>query len=111
MLKCDKFRQQKNNYLIFPIATTIYSKKRNNVLLAQSLVLNSLGKLSLNNYMPTDNDELVFFYDALLLKQLWELILSKNDFQNQEVKERLKQVIQNAKDDDNPIMFKLKFKE
>ena len=61
--------------------------------------------------MPTDNDELVFFYDALLLKQLWELILSKNDFQNQEVKERLKQVIQNAKDDDNPIMFKLKFKE
>lgn len=89
----------------------IYSKKRNNVLLAQSLVLNSLGKLSLNNYMPTDNDELVFFYDALLLKQLWELILSKNDFQNQEVKERLKQIIQNAKDDDNPIMFKLKFKE
>lgn len=89
----------------------MFSKSNKNVVLSQSLVLNSLGRLSLNNYMPTDDDELVFFYDVLLLKQVWELILSKNDFQNPEIKEKLKQVIQNAKDDDNPIMFKIKFKE
>ena len=33
-------------------------------------------------YLPTDNDELVFFYDVLFLKEVWKLIISKNDFQN-----------------------------
>lgn len=89
----------------------IYSKKEGNVLLAQSLVLNNLGKLALINYVPTDDDELVFFYDVLFLKQVWDLMLSKREFQDFAIKERLSQIIQNAKDDDNPIMFKIKFKE
>ena len=88
----------------------MYSKADESVLVAQSLGLGAFGKLSLYNYLPTDNDELVFFYDVLFLKEVWKLIISKNDFQNPKIKEQLEQVIQNAKDDDNPIMFKIRFK-
>lgn len=88
----------------------MYSKADESVLVAQSLDLGAFGKLSLYNYLPTDNDELVFFYDVLFLKEVWKLIISKNDFQNPKIKEQLEQVIQNAKDDDNPIMFKIRFK-
>ena len=47
----------------------MYSKADESVLVAQSLDLGAFGKLSLYNYLPTDNDELVFFYDVLFLPQ------------------------------------------
>ena len=88
----------------------IYFKNNRQTLLAESLNLNTYGKLSLVNYLPANDNELIFFYDALLLKETWNYILKDNHFSNTSYKEKLERIINTLKDDDNPIMFKLKFK-
>ena len=88
----------------------IYGKKDGDVRLGGALAMQDWGGLPILNYCTTDRDELIMAYDALFFMQLWQKMLSVNDFEDGSVKNKFKTIYESSREDDNPIIVISRFK-
>lgn len=56
-------------------------------------------------------DELVIFQPAYFFRRTWDAIYSKRKFEDSECRKQFQSVYDAVKEDDNPILFRLKFKK
>lgn len=89
----------------------IYFKAKEESVIAESLLLKNWGNLRALNYTVTDQDDFIFMYDALSLKEAWQYIVSRNPFLKEEDREKLRSVTESLQDEDNPVLFKCKLKK
>lgn len=79
--------------------------------IGRNLTISNYGNFTLHTFYTTSNNELISAQDANWFIDLWKYNYSKSKFENQQVKQRLKNVIDSINEDSNPILFIFKFKE
>ncbi len=86
-----------------------YNKLEKKSYVSEWLFVEDLGNLYGTDYF-TCNNEFVIAQDAYLYRDLWERQYSKCKFKREKDKERMLEIYKRVKEDDNPILFRFKFK-
>ncbi len=103
------------NYLFFSYSDgdkgrdVFYSKLDKTNSVSEWLFVENLGNLYGTDYF-TCNNEFVIVQDAYLYRDLWERQYSKGKFKREKDKKRMLEIYECVKEDDNPILFRFKFK-
>lgn len=79
--------------------------------IGKSLTISNYGNFSLHTFYTTSNNELISAQDASWFLDLWKYNYSKSKFENRQVEQRLKNIVDSINEDSNPILFIFKFKE
>lgn len=87
-----------------------YDKSNGGIRLSDYFVFRKLGGLPMmSNYTSNDADEFVLTYDAVMFRTICEKILT-DDFGNPENRKKIDAVYELLRDDENPVMIVLKFR-
>lgn len=103
------------NFLFFSypdgnkVRDVTYDKANKKCYVSEWLLVESLGNLYGTNYF-TYNNEFVIVQDAYLFKDLWERQYNKAGFKKEENREKMSGVYHRINEDDNPVLFRFKFK-
>lgn len=89
----------------------LFDKRTKKSQICNWFILGDIGELYISNYITTDNDDFVFLQDADMFMTAWENIYSKKAFRSEEVKDRMQTAYNSMKEDANPIVFRMKFRE
>lgn len=114
ILGVDKIYDSEN-YLFFSFSDgskgrdVVYDKTNKKSYLSEWLFVNNLGNLYGTDYF-TSNNEFAIIQDAYLYKDLWERQYSEFKFKNEKDKERMLNIYNSIIEDDNPVLFRFKFK-
>ncbi len=87
----------------------IYDKKNRESYTSEWLFIEDLGNLYVTDYF-TSNEEFAFVQDAYLFKDLWERQYSIGKFKDEKYRDIMSYIYNNLKEDDNPILFRFKFR-
>lgn len=85
------------------------NKCKNNI--CYGFTIKDMGNLYVNRFQTTDNDEFVIIQDAEIFITAWDKIYKDRYFKNDYIKHEMNELYKKIKDDDNPVIFKLRFKD
>ena len=103
------------NYLFFTFSdgskgrSVFYDKVNKKNYVSDWLIVKSLGDLYGTGCF-TSNNEFAIIQDAYLYRHLWEGQYSEFGFKSEKDKQRMLDIYNSIIDDDNPVLFRFKFK-
>jgi hypothetical protein len=69
-----------------------------------------MGDFYANRFKTTDNDEFLIIQDADIFVAEWDKIYRNKYFKNKNIENKMNELYGKIREDDNPVVFKLKFK-
>ncbi|MDR2027285.1 MAG: 6-bladed beta-propeller [Prevotellaceae bacterium] len=88
----------------------LYDINRHETSICYRFIIKDMGELYVNRFQTADNDSFFIIQDAEIFITAWEKIYRNRYFKNENIKNKMNELYSKIREDDNPVIFKLKFK-
>lgn len=89
----------------------LYDVSKHETSTCYRFIIKDMGDLYVSRFQATDNDEFFIIQDAEIFITAWEKIYKDKYFKNENIKNKMSELYNRITEDDNPVIFKLKFKD
>jgi hypothetical protein len=103
------------DYLFLSYSTGIqvavlYDVNKHENSICYRFIIKDMGDLYVSRFQTTDNDDFFIIQDTEIFITAWDNIYRNKYFKNKNIKNKMNELYKKIKEDDNPVVFKLKFK-